>query len=359
MRRSPDAGPACARVEWCSNHSTERRARHDHPAHRDPDHRGRPGRPLDRLPPAAPRAALPDRGRRRAGRRQLAAPVGHAAPLHAGEVRRPARPAVPGRRPVALPRQGRGGGVPRAVRAALRPAGADEHPDRPARGPVPTAATSPPSARTRSPATTSWWRPAPSAGPRWSRRSPATSIPASGSCTPASTAVPTSSRPGTVLVVGGSHSGMDIAYEAAETHDTILCGRDCGQIPVRLESRRAHVVLPVIRSSCSGTCSPGVRRWAARRCPRCASTAGPACASSRQDLESRGVERVTSRVVGVKDGRPLLDDGRVVDAGDRRLVHRLPAALRLDRAARLRGRRLAGGVPRRRGRRARAATSAG
>ena len=50
--------------------------------------------------------------------------------------------------------------------------------------------------------------------------------------------------PGTVLVVGGSHSGMDIAYESAETHDTILCGRDCGQIPVRLESRRAHVRPP-------------------------------------------------------------------------------------------------------------------
>jgi putative flavoprotein involved in K+ transport len=44
-------------------------------------------------------------------------------------------------------------------------------------------------------------------------------------------------RPGKVLVVGASHSGTDIAYEVAETHPTILAGRDCGQIPPRIESR--------------------------------------------------------------------------------------------------------------------------
>ena len=36
---------------------------------------------------------------------------------------------------------------------------------------------------------------------------------------------------GPVLVVGASHSGCDIAYELAETHPTILAGRDCGEIP--------------------------------------------------------------------------------------------------------------------------------
>ena len=53
-------------------------------------------------------------------------------------------------------------------------------------------------------------------------------------------------RDGPVLVVGASHSGTDIAYEVAETHPTTLAGRDCGEIPIRLESRRMHVVFPML-----------------------------------------------------------------------------------------------------------------
>ena len=119
--------------------------------------------------------------------------------------------------------------------------------------------------------------------------------------------------PGTVLVVGGSHSGMDIAYEAALSRDTILCGRDCGQIPVRLESRRAHVVLPVIRFMFRHVLT---RRTPLGRkeMPEVRFHGGPALRVKRADLEDRGVERVTSRVVGVMDGKPMLDDGRVVDA---------------------------------------------
>src|SRR6185369_11835362 len=53
-------------------------------------------------------------------------------------------------------------------------------------------------------------------------------------------------RPGPVLVVGASHSGTDVAYEVAQTHPTTLCGRDCGQIPVRIDSRRARLAYPVL-----------------------------------------------------------------------------------------------------------------
>ena len=119
--------------------------------------------------------------------------------------------------------------------------------------------------------------------------------------------------PGPVLVVGGSHSGTDIAYEAAATHDTILCGRDCGQIPVRLESRRARVVLPVVffmfRHVLTRRTPMGRKEM-----PKVRHHGGPSLRVKRQDLAERGVERVTARVVGVKDGRPLLDDGRVVEA---------------------------------------------
>lgn len=49
-----------------------------------------------------------------------------------------------------------------------------------------------------------------------------------------------------MLVVGASHSGYDIAYELAAERPTALAGRDCGQIPVPLESRRMHVLMPVL-----------------------------------------------------------------------------------------------------------------
>src|SRR5690606_3404175 len=52
--------------------------------------------------------------------------------------------------------------------------------------------------------------------------------------------------PGPVLVVGASHSGCDIAYEVAETHPTILAGRDTGQIPVPFSSPLLKIVFPVM-----------------------------------------------------------------------------------------------------------------
>jgi putative flavoprotein involved in K+ transport len=120
---------------------------------------------------------------------------------------------------------------------------------------------------------------------------------------------------GPALVVGASHSGTDIAYELALTHPTILCGRDCGQIPVRLESRRARRVLPVMVFV--------ARHVLTRRTPMgrkvmedIRSHGGPMLRVKRADLDDRGVDRRLSRVAGVKDGRPLLDDGSVVDVAN-------------------------------------------
>ncbi|MFC5995658.1 flavin-containing monooxygenase [Pseudonocardia hispaniensis] len=122
-------------------------------------------------------------------------------------------------------------------------------------------------------------------------------------------------RPGPVLVVGASHSGTDIAYEVARTHETILCGRDCGQLPVRLGSRRGHVVLPVLLFV--------FRHLLTRRTPMGRKKmneirfhGGPSLRVKREDLAARGVQRVTARAVGVSGGRPMLDDGRVVDCAN-------------------------------------------
>lgn len=111
---------------------------------------------------------------------------------------------------------------------------------------------------------------------------------------------------GPVLVVGASHSGTDIAYELAETHPTILAGRDCGQIPPRLESRAFQTLLPLLLFAW--------RHVLTRKTPigrkvmgELRHHGGPMLRVKRQDLVERGVERVTSRIEEVRDGRPVVD----------------------------------------------------
>jgi putative flavoprotein involved in K+ transport len=126
---------------------------------------------------------------------------------------------------------------------------------------------------------------------------------------------PSQLQEGPVLVVGASHSGTDIAYELALMHPTILAGRDCGQIPVRLESRRARAILPVMLFA--------ARHVITRRTPigrkamdEIRFHGGPMLRVKRADLLERGVDRRLSRVSGVSDGRPQLEDGSAVDAAN-------------------------------------------
>lgn len=115
-----------------------------------------------------------------------------------------------------------------------------------------------------------------------------------------------------VLVVGASHSGHDIALELASTRPVVLTGRDCGQIPVPLESRRMRALFPVLwfiwgklmnRSTPMGRKGLQETRF----------HGGPALRVKRADLLAAGVERITERVVGARDGRPVLADDRVLD----------------------------------------------
>ncbi|WP_068402202.1 flavin-containing monooxygenase [Kribbia dieselivorans] len=113
-------------------------------------------------------------------------------------------------------------------------------------------------------------------------------------------------REGPVLVVGASHSGADIAYEVAQTHPTILAGRDCGQIPPRLDAPIMHVMFPVIlfawRHVLNRNTPIGRKEMADIRFH-----GGPALRVKRADLAERGVERVTARVEEVVGGLPVVD----------------------------------------------------
>ncbi|MFD4440051.1 flavin-containing monooxygenase [Nocardia sp. NPDC058519] len=123
---------------------------------------------------------------------------------------------------------------------------------------------------------------------------------------------PSQLQPGTVLVVGASHSGTDIAYEVAAVQPTILSGRDCGQMPIRLESRSTRLAIPVLVFL--------ARHVITRRTPigrkamrEIRFHGGPMLRVKRADLAARQVRRETSRVTGVVDGLPVLADGTVLD----------------------------------------------
>ena len=125
---------------------------------------------------------------------------------------------------------------------------------------------------------------------------------------------PAQLRDGPVLVVGGSHSGTDVAYEVAESHPTILAGRDRGQIPFRIESKAMHVVFPILifvwRHVLTRRTPMGRKEM-----PEIRFHGGPMLRVKRSDLDDRGVERLEDRVTGVSDGRPVVGD-RPVDVAN-------------------------------------------
>jgi putative flavoprotein involved in K+ transport len=117
---------------------------------------------------------------------------------------------------------------------------------------------------------------------------------------------------GPVLVVGASHSGSDVAHEAAASHEVILSGKDNGQIPAPIESRRGRLGFGVLLFA--GTHVLNVDTPVGRRMrPHVRHGGGPLLRYRKKDLRAAGVERVLARTVGVERGRPMLDDGRVLD----------------------------------------------
>jgi putative flavoprotein involved in K+ transport len=124
---------------------------------------------------------------------------------------------------------------------------------------------------------------------------------------------PTQLKPGGVLVVGAGNSGAEIALETSRTHETWLAGPDTGHVPFNIEGLAARLVLSrlvlrVIFHRILSIATPVGRR--AR--PKMLRQAAPLIRLKPRDLAAAGVIR-TPRMTGVQNGRPLLEDGRVLD----------------------------------------------
>jgi putative flavoprotein involved in K+ transport len=127
---------------------------------------------------------------------------------------------------------------------------------------------------------------------------------------------PAQLQDGRVLVVGAAHSGGDIAFEVARAgFATVLSGRDTGQIPVPLESRRMRMTWPVLRFLWTRVVTVNTPIGRKLR-PKIRAHGGPLLRVKAADLEAAGVERVFARTVGVQSGLPVLDDGRVLEVAN-------------------------------------------
>ena len=126
---------------------------------------------------------------------------------------------------------------------------------------------------------------------------------------------PSQLREGPVLVVGCSHSGADIALELAQSHRTVLSGKVEGEVPFDIEGRPARAILPVLWFMANRVLT--MRTPVGRRMrPQIRAHGGPLLRVKRAHLLAAGVERTDARVAGVRDGKPMLDDGRVLDVAN-------------------------------------------
>ena len=124
---------------------------------------------------------------------------------------------------------------------------------------------------------------------------------------------PAQLQPGGVLVVGASHSGGDIAFEAASAgHPVVLSGPIHGQVPFRLEKRSAKAAFPVLFFLAQHVLT--MRTPIGRKIrPEIRAHGGPFIRVKKEDLAGLGVEMAPARTVGVRNGLPVLDGDRAVD----------------------------------------------
>src|SRR6266540_1217900 len=124
---------------------------------------------------------------------------------------------------------------------------------------------------------------------------------------------PSQLQSGDVLVVGVGNSGAEIAVEVVKEHSTRLAGKPAGHVPFRLDSAAARFVFLPLMFRFIGHHVLTVRTPIGRKLrPKFLSHGAPLVRVRPRDIAAAGIERVP-RVVGVRDGAPLLDGERVLE----------------------------------------------
>src|SRR5262249_33845085 len=120
-------------------------------------------------------------------------------------------------------------------------------------------------------------------------------------------------RPATVLLVGAGNSGAEIAMELRQAgHPVVMAGPDVGSVPTWFQTAFGQAVFApllfrVIFHRLLTESTPFGRKVKAK-----GHRVTPLIRTLPKHLAAAGVERV-GRVRSVSDGRPVLEDGRVLD----------------------------------------------
>jgi putative flavoprotein involved in K+ transport len=127
---------------------------------------------------------------------------------------------------------------------------------------------------------------------------------------------PSQLKPGAVLVVGAGNSGAEIALDVVRAHETWLAGPDTGHVPFRIEGLVARLllvrlVLRVVFHRILTVKTTVGRKVRAKMLHR----GEPLVRTKPQDLVAAGVKRAP-RVVRIDNGRPVLEDGRILDVSN-------------------------------------------
>ena len=125
---------------------------------------------------------------------------------------------------------------------------------------------------------------------------------------------PSQLRDGGVLLAGAGNSGAEIANEVCRTHRSWLAGPDTGHIPVRHGKAAARFVFPLVRFVGHHVLTRGTP-IGRKVGPKLIAKGDPLIRIKPKDLAAAGVERAP-RVVGVRDGLPLLEDDRLLDVAN-------------------------------------------
>jgi putative flavoprotein involved in K+ transport len=122
---------------------------------------------------------------------------------------------------------------------------------------------------------------------------------------------PSQLQDGSVLVVGVGNSGAEISFEVSRTHQTLLAGKEHGHIPARHGSIPFRFLFHVIRFIGYHvlTLSTPIGRKVR---PKFIASGPPLIRVRPKDIAAAGIERV-GRVVGVRNGSPLVEGDRVLD----------------------------------------------
>jgi putative flavoprotein involved in K+ transport len=124
---------------------------------------------------------------------------------------------------------------------------------------------------------------------------------------------PAQLKAGSVLIVGAGNSGAEIGLELAKHgHKVVMAGRDTGQVPFRGDSfwGRNLLVRLLLRFVFHRILTVRTRLGRMAR-PKILSQGGPLIRVKSAQLSASGVERV-ARVASVRDGLPVLEDGRTL-----------------------------------------------